>query len=199
MIKINLLPKEARKRVGFVQQIVLMSLMLVVTFVGIGFYWSYLNGVIEQKKQEIADTQARLQELQKIIDEINKFEAQRVALEQKLAVIAKLEKEQKLPVRMLDEIYLTLEEDMWLTSFTQQADALAINGSALSNPVVSDYMRNLQESKFFKDVELLVSQSRLVGTQTVRDFQLKMLLVAPPDLTGAPENAASEETAAAGQ
>ncbi|GAK52825.1 fumbrial assembly [Candidatus Moduliflexus flocculans] len=193
MIKINLLPKEARKRVGFVQQIVLMSLMLLVTFVGIGFYWSYLNGVIEQKNQEIANTQARLQELQKIIDEINKFEAQRVALEQKLAVIAKLEKEQKLPVRMLDEVYKTLEDDLWLTSFTQQGDALAINGSALSNPVVSDYMRNLQASKFFKDVELVVSQSRLVGTQTIRDFQLKMALVAPPDLTA--NQAAPQETA----
>lgn len=192
MIKINLLPKEARKRVGFVQQIVLMSLMLVVTFVGIGFYWSYLDGVIEQKKQEIASTQARLQELQKIIDEINKFEAQRVALEQKLAVIAKLEKEQKLPVRMLDEVYKTLEEDLWLTSFAQQTDALMVNGSALSNPVVSDYMRNLQESKFFKDVELVVSQSRLAGTQTVRDFQLKMQLVAPPDLVDVPADAVSQ-------
>lgn len=196
MIKINLLPKEARKRVGFVQQIVLMSLMLIVTFVGIGFYWSYLNGVIEQKNQEIADTEARLKELQKIIDEINKFEAQRLALEQKLAVIAKLEKEQKLPVHMLDEVYKTLEEDLWLTSFTQQADALSVNGSALSNPVVSDYMRNLQESKFFKNVELVVSQSRQVGTQTVRDFQLNMQLVAPPDLDKPQENAANQETAA---
>lgn len=198
MIKINLLPKESRKRVGFVQQIVLMSLMLLVTFVGIGFYWSYLDGVIEQKNQEIANTQARLQELQKIIDEINKFEAQRVALEQKLAVIAKLEKEQKLPVRMLDEVYKTLEDDLWLTSFTQQGETLAVNGSALSNPVVSDYMRNLQGSKFFKDVELVVSQSRVVGTQTIRDFQLKMVLVAPPDLTANP-GATPQETAAAGE
>ena len=199
MIKINLLPKEARKRVGFVQQIVLMSLMLVVTLVGIGFYWSYLNGVIEQKNQEIADTQARLQELQKIIDEINTFEAQRVALEQKLAVIAKLEKDQKLPVRMLDEVYLTLEDDLWLTTFTQQGSELSVNGSALSNPVVSDYMRNLEKSRFFTNIELLVSQSRLVGTQTVRDFQLKMQLVAPEDLFQPQQNEGQEIAAAEGE
>ncbi len=199
MIKINLLPKEARKRVGFVQQIVLMSLMLLLTVAGIGFYWSYLNGVIVQKNQDIADTQARLQELQKIIDEINKFEAQRLALEQKLAVIAKLEKDQKLPVRMLDEVYLTLEDDLWLTSFTQQADVLSVNGSALSNPVVSDYMRNLDESELFTNIELVVSQSKLVGTQTVRDFELKMQLVAPQDLIPTQGEAGQETPAAAGE
>ncbi|MBD3323518.1 hypothetical protein GF339_02975, partial [candidate division KSB3 bacterium] len=91
MIKINLLPKEARKRVGLGEQIVIILLVLVLNFTGIGLYWSYLNGVIEQKQQEIADTKKRLQELQKIIEEIEQFEAQRKALEQKLAVIAQLE------------------------------------------------------------------------------------------------------------
>ena len=70
MIQINLLPKEARKRIGLGQQIFFLLLILVVTFAGIGFYWSYLNGVIEQKQLEIARTKQRLQELQKIIDKI---------------------------------------------------------------------------------------------------------------------------------
>ena len=79
--------------------------MLVATFAGIGFYWSYLNGVIENKNREKVRINQRLQELQKIIDEIEMFEAQRRALEQKLDVIAKLGKEQKLPVYLLDELY----------------------------------------------------------------------------------------------
>ena len=66
MIKINLLPKESRKRVGLGQQIFTLIFVLVAAFVAIGFYWSYLNGVIEQKTLEIAKTQQRLQELQKI-------------------------------------------------------------------------------------------------------------------------------------
>ncbi len=100
-----MLPKESRKRVGLGEQIFIIALVLILNFVGIGVYWGYLNGVIEQKQTDIARTQQRLQELQKVIDEINKFEAQRKALEQKLEVIAKLEKEQRLPVRLLDEVY----------------------------------------------------------------------------------------------
>ncbi len=179
MIKINLLPREARKRVGLGQQIFFLLFILVVTFAGIGFYWSYLDGVIEQKELEIARTKQRLQELQKIIDEIEQFEAQRQALEQKLAVIAKLEKEQVLPVHMLDELFLTLEDDMWLKSFQQNDFDLSVAGTAISNPVVSDFLRNLDASDYFGDVELIVSQSLVIGTQSVRDFQITMKLTPP--------------------
>lgn len=179
MIKINLLPKEARKRVGLGQQIFTMIFVLVAAFVAIGFYWSYLNGVIEQKTQEIAKTQQRLQELQKIIAKINQFEKDRQALEDKLKVIATLEKEQQLPVHMLDELYRTLKEDMWLNSFEQNNMAINVTGTALSNPVVSDYLRNLEVSKYFGNIELLVSQRRIIGSQTVRDFQINMTLTPP--------------------
>jgi type IV pilus assembly protein PilN len=179
MIKINLLPKEARKRVGIGEQLIIILLVLVVTFAGIGIYWSYLNGVIEEKRQAIARTNQRLQELQKIIDEIEMFEAQRLALEQKLEVIAKLGKEQKLPVRLLDELYLTLEDDLWLNLFQQSNQTMAVNGTALSNPVVSNYLRNLEQSEYFDTVELLSVIERVVGNQIVRDFQLSMNLVVP--------------------
>ena len=181
MIKINLLPKEARKRVGLGEQIFIIVLVLILNFVGIGFYWSYLNGVIEQKQADIARTQQRLDELKKVIDEINKFEAQRQALEQKLKVIEKLEKEQRLPVRLLDEVYITLEDDLWLNSFTQRGEDLSVKGSALSHPILSNYMRKLDDSPYFDQVRLIVAQTRRIGTQDVRDFQINMKLTVPED------------------
>lgn len=181
MIKINLLPKEARKRVGLGEQIFIILLVLALNFAGIGFYWSYLNGVIEQRQNEITRTQQRLQELQKVIEEIEKFEAQRQALEQKLEVIAKLEKEQRLPVRLLDELYLTLEDDLWLNSFNLEGENLNVTGSALSNPVLSNYMRKLEESPYFGEIRLVVSQSREISEQVVRDFQITMKLTVPEE------------------
>ena len=70
-----------------------------------------------------------------------------------------------------------------------------MQGSALSNPVVSDYMRNLEESPYFSNIELVVSQSRQIGSQTVRDFQLKVMLTPPQEAAAAPEQ--PQEAAAA--
>ena len=69
MIKINLLPKDARKRVGIAEQIFIIVIALILTCVVIGFVWNYLNGVIEQKTQQITQTQQRLDELKKVITE----------------------------------------------------------------------------------------------------------------------------------
>ena len=187
MIKINLLPKDARKRVGLGQQIFIIVVVLILNFTGIGMYWNYLDGVIEQKRLEIQQTQQALQELQKIIDEINKFEEQRKALEQKLAIIATLQKEQQLPVHLLDEVYLTLEDDMWLNNFTQSGMNVTIQGTALSNPVVSDYMRNLDKSEFFDKIELGASRLGKVGTTPVRQFDLKMVVTPPQNVEGTQE------------
>jgi type IV pilus assembly protein PilN len=181
MIKINLLPKEARKRVGVWDQIFIIIVGLLITIGGITGTWNYLNSVIEQRKQEIAETKQRLEELQKVIAEIEEFEKQRAALEQKLEVIARLEKEQRLPVHFLDELYLTLEEDLWLNSFNQSGNNLNISGTALSNPVVADYLRKLDASEYFGNVELTVTQIKMIGGQEVRDFEIQAILTPPQD------------------
>lgn len=184
MIKINLLPKDARKRVGLTERIVLVALVLVTTFTFLIMFNSYLNGRIEEKEDEIVSIKKQLDELQRVIDEIEQFEQQRAALEQKLRVIEKLEKEQQIPVHLLDEVYMTLEEDLWLRGFLQdQNNKLTIIGSALSNPVVSNYIRRLQKSEYFSDVTLEISQIREVGGQEIRDFTIRSVLSPPQEET----------------
>lgn len=186
MIKINLLPKEARKRIGVTEQIVIIVLGLVLTFAGIGGAWGYLNDVIAKKQAQIEQTKQRLEELKKVIAEIEAFEKQRAALEQKLAIIAKLQKEQQLPVHLLDELYLTLEEDLWLQNFSYNGDSIMITGTALSDPVIADYMRSLEESQYFEGVELQFSRRNMIGKQEVREFQLSMKLTVPENLIPTP-------------
>jgi len=181
MIKINLLPKEARKRVGVWEQLVLIVLVVVAVLVAMGIGWGYLNSIIAQKQQQIAKTQQRLEELQKVIAEIAAFEKQSDALKQKLKVIAQLQKEQQVPVHLLDEVYLTLEEDLWLRAFQQNGNNLSFQGSALSLPVIANYQRKLEKSNYFDNVELGGATLRVVGTQEVRDFQITTLLVDPEE------------------
>lgn len=182
MIKINLLPKDARKRVGIGERIVVIVLVLLLTCGGLGFAWSYLNGVIEERKAQIAEAQQKLEELQKVLAEIEAFERQRAELEKKLAVIDKLQKEQQLPVHILEEVYLTLDDDVWLRSFSWNGANLNFSGIALSNPVVADYMRNFERSKYITNPVLgSVTQSTMSG-QEVRNFSIRATLQVPEDL-----------------
>jgi type IV pilus assembly protein PilN len=161
------------------EQIVLIVGALVITLVVIGFVWRFLNGVIDDRNKRIADTQRRLDELEKVIAEIKKFEEQKEALEQKLKIIAQLQKEQQLPVHLLDEVYLTLDEDVWLTNFNLSGNRLTFQGTALSNPVVADYTRTLEASPYFGNVELKFSNKSVIGTQEVRTFQITAVLTVP--------------------
>lgn len=155
---------------------------LLIAFGGIGFTWNYLNGVIEQKQQQITETQQRLDELKKVIAEIEAFEKQRAALEQKLAVIATLQKEQQVPVHILEEIYLTLDDDLWLRSFSWSGEKFNFSGVALSNPVVADYLRNLEQSQYVINPELGSSTRADISGQEVRNFSIRAGLAVPDDL-----------------
>ncbi len=182
MIKINLLPKEARKRVGLWQQIFLLSAILIISFVIIGMWWSHLNNVIEQKQQRKAQIEARLKELEKIIKEIEKFEKRMAELERKLKVIEKLKKEQQMPVRFIEALYVTLEEDVWLKNmnqngfFASEEAKINVSGTALSQPVVAQYVRNLENSPYFMNVNLKVVQKTQIANQEVRNFSLDAML-----------------------
>lgn len=181
MIKINLLPKEARKRVGIWDQIIIIILVVIATVVGIVVWNSWLNGQIDQLNENIAKTQQRLKELEKVIAEIKEFERQRQALEDKLKVIGKLEKEQQLPIHLLDELYVTLEEDLWLMNFSQAGMNLTITGNALSNPVVADYVRSLEKSSYFSNVDLRFTRAVTMGTREIRNFQITSTLTPPQE------------------
>ena len=146
-----------------------------------------MNGQIDQLNKNIAKTEQRLKELEKVIAEIKEFERQRQALENKLRVIAKLEKEQQLPIHLLDELYVTLEEDLWLQSFSQAGMNLTIAGYALSNPVVADYNRSLDRSPYFSKVDLKFTRAMKIGSQEVRNFQITATVTPPQEET-------SEET-----
>ena len=120
--------------------------------------------------------QYAIEKLESIIEE---FERQRAALEQKLEIIAKLQKEQQLPVHLLDEVYLTLDDDVWLNSFNLSGNKLNFQGTALSNPVVADYTRSLEASPYFGNVELKYSNKATIGTQEIRNFQITAVLTVP--------------------
>jgi type IV pilus assembly protein PilN len=172
MIKINLLAAErktVKKRLPFAagQKVtVLCSLILVVAGLAIGWrYWS-LGRESTHIDEEISSAQQETARLHSIIEQVQQFEQRRAQLQQRVALIEDLRKNQAGPVHMLDQISRALPSMLWLTGVKQAADPneVLIDGRATSLTSLSDFVANLEASGYFKrSVEIVSTQTEPIA------------------------------------
>lgn len=165
MIRINLLATE-RRAVKAVSRgmeagqkmMVLGSLILVLTLAALGWrYWA-LGQQAAQLEEDIAAAQREEARLQEILRQVNEFEARKVMLEARLALIDELRKGQNAPVHMIDQVSRALPDMTWLTNVTQAGYTLTIQGRCLTLTSLSDYIGNLEGSRYFmRPVEIVES------------------------------------------
>ncbi len=103
-------------------------------------------------------------------------------------VKSNLQEQQKFPEFLGEIARLIKKDDVWLTSVEWRyehnlAINLSIKGTAQSNPVVADFMRNLDRSAYFRNVELNYVRLRQVENKVLSDFHITLTLDAYP---GAP-------------
>jgi type IV pilus assembly protein PilN len=164
MIRINLLAERRSVKAvskGFQtgQKItVIGSLLLVLTLVGVGWrYWA-----IGQQEAEVARAidAARREEtrLAEILKQVQEFDTRKKQLEQRVALIDELRKGQNAPVHMIDQVSRALPDMTWLTNVSQNGYLLTIQGRCLTNTSLSDFVGNLEASRYFaRPVEIVNS------------------------------------------
>lgn len=173
MIKINLLPVRAAKKKETLRQqisIAVMSLVLVLIVIGY-FHYSVTKKIKEvtagivAAEQEVAATKAQ-------IGEVSKFKEAKKVLESKLGVIETLKKGKIGPVKMLDELSRLIPEKLWLSSFKEQGGNISLDGTAISNEVIAQFMTDMDKSLIFKDIELVVTEQVESGGLKMKKFSL---------------------------
>jgi type IV pilus assembly protein PilN len=171
MIRINLIAGERRaaKTQGRTFQIgqkvtVGGSLLLVIAVAVSGWlYWTTL----QDKDQVARDIDAARREesrLSEVLKQVADFEANRSQLQQRVALIDELRKGQTAPVHMVDQISLALPEMTWLTSLRQENYDITIEGRCLSLTSLSDFVSNLEASRYFKRPVEIVESTVLPST-----------------------------------
>jgi len=175
MIKINLLPREERKRHTQVNPAVLLGVLgAVVVVLAMGYGWYWLNGEVNRLQSDIQATQAELKRFEELAKQVDKFQAEKKRLEEKIKVIETLVVAQGGPVRLLDEVSRALPNEVWLTTFNRVGKRLEIGGIAFSNFSVANFMTNLGASALIANVDLVVSEKALVEQVPVERFNITM-------------------------
>lgn len=186
MIKINLLPVRTSKKQEAARREALLALAggAVALFAGLalwGVTQVQLSSVLSEN-QTLQNEIDRLSADAKRVDEMEKFEQD---LQRKLDVIDELRAKKTGPVHMLDDMSTAAPERLTLTRLTEKSENLEIEGIAVSNSVISEYLRALDASPYFeqvflKDIEAVQPDKNI--SVTLKKFKLTARLAEPPPL-----------------
>lgn len=165
MIRINLLSVEReRAKTRMVipaahRATIGASLILLVTVLGVGWWFWSLRQHSIRLDADIALAETKTQQLRSVLAQVQKFEARKAMLQQRVTLIEQLRSGQTGPVHVLDEISKSLPDRLWLTDVTQTASEFSIAGMTTSMSAVSDFIANLEATRWFKrPVEIVDSQ-----------------------------------------
>ncbi len=184
MIRINLLPfRAARKKENIRRQVSIFMLSLVFLLI-IFFYYNFsLGKKVDRLNANIKDTKTELAKYNKINDEIAQIKKKLNNLKKKLAVMDTLETNRFEPTRLLDTMtQVVVAKRMWFTKLESKGDKVKINGVALDNKTVADFMVRLEDCGLFNDVDLKTlkrSKSKSADLKTFTIYCSKRPLVPP--------------------
>ena len=177
MIRINLIAAERKQaRAGVPKGLLLAqkmtvigSLILVLAALGLGWrYWA-LDQMAATTERQLNEARREEQRLAGILKQVAEFEARREQLQQRATLIDELRRGQSAPVHMVDQISRALPEMTWLTEMRQEGFDVTIQGRCLSLTSLSDFVGNLEASRYFKRPVEILSSEVVSGAQGAPD------------------------------
>jgi len=192
MIEINLLPHREAKRAADLRETIAI-LLLGLVLVGGAIWW-----VDKNAQEDIASAQAAVRQLKANIEQFKPQEKQVAAfkkkkqqLQVKLDVIHGLDRARSGPLRLMDELSKSAPERLWLTSLKTEGARVTLEGESLDTGVVADFLRTLNASRYFTNVDLdSTSRGKAVQGVKVVKFTVTAEMTNPVD-----EEASDEEAA----
>jgi Tfp pilus assembly protein PilN len=189
MIRINLL-KPGKKEVSEApaapepefrekkRQFPYMLIFLLV-IVLIGALFLLQKRELDNEKALLEDAKAEKQSLQYVLTKLEDLERQKQVLSRKINLITRLKSRQGIGVIIMDELSKNLPDWVWLTEVDFKDYNLLIKGKSLSNNLIADYISNLEESKYFNNVDLISSTLREVRNNKYLEFSMNASFVLP--------------------
>lgn len=184
MIKINLLPfRAARRKENIRRQISIFLLSFFLVFILMMLYHLNLSGKIKNLETGINDTNKELAKFDAINREITVIKKKLEVMNRKIQVIQTLDLNRDEPVRLLDAMtQVIVPKRMWFTKLEEKkleasqenkADVISIEGFALDNNTVADFMTRLEKSKLFLKVNLItLKQDNKSTGLNLKSFQI---------------------------
>lgn len=181
MIRINLLPfRAARKKENIRRQISVFALTFIFFIIAAVAWNMRLAAKIDDLNKSVETTKKEVAKYKKITVKIKKIKKQLQVLQKKTQVINKLQRNRFEPVKLLGTMSdKVIAKRMWFNGFQNLGRKVQINGIALDNRTVADFMTRLEGTGMFGTVRLRKIQKQVVKKSSLKKFQITCLKKGP--------------------
>lgn len=187
MIRINLLPhreeKRKQKKSAFVALLVLSAIIGAAVVLAVGGYNARRIAVQDDRNNvltgSIKELDAKIVEIASLKEDIEALKARQQAVED-------LQGDRNQPVYLMDELVKQTPDGVYLRSFKQEGQKVALNGVAQSQERVSEYLRNLAgNSPWLEQPQLIEVKATELGqgrsAKKIVEFSMTVSIKRPRD------------------
>lgn len=152
MAKINLLPwreerREQKKKEFFTISAGVALLGVVLS----ALVWTYFNNELQNQNEANQLVVTENQKLDQQLKELEGLQARRDEIIERMKLIQDLQGVRPVIVHVFDEMTKLTPSNMYITEFSRKADQFTLIGKAQDPNVVSDYLRALGSSPWFRN------------------------------------------------
>ena len=160
MIKINLLESDIERHGGkkLPKEIIIAIAAIGLLAALLAFNHIRMGAQKDDMARRITSTEKEIAEYKSKIEKASKAKEEQKILTEKLAVINSLRKEKSSSVKVLDQVSIQKPEKMHLEVLKKEGSKVGIEGIALDDETVANFMTNLRKANLFKSVDLVVSE-----------------------------------------
>jgi len=179
MIRINLLPHRQIKRAERQRQFNLLMAATVVLAGAIVFMGNtYIGAKISAQNERNQRLETANAKLDKEIEEIKELKSQINSVLERKQIVENLQTNRSQAVVVLDEISRQLPEGTYLKLISQKGNVIDLEGIADTNARIATLVRNLSNSQWKEQPNLVQIQAVNIGNVRYNDFKMNVRLKA---------------------
>jgi len=176
MIQVNLLPVRAQKRKENVRQFISVYILSIALLLSVmAYFWISLHNQIQRLERRDTQLRTEVNQYVKYDKMLKELKQKKEIIDKKRAIIKDLQNDRDRVVRILAVLGVELPTDkIWFEKLSLSGNNITLNGVALSNEAIAEFMRNLESSPYVEkaSVNLVLSRQVAISNMKLREFQL---------------------------
>ncbi|HEX9830444.1 MAG TPA: PilN domain-containing protein [Thermodesulfobacteriota bacterium] len=176
MIRINLIPVEEKKQVKGLGEFIIGVFILLAVLLLLISANLIQNKRIADVNDKITGVKKQIAKLEEVKKKVEDFKAKNKELEERIRAIAILEENRTGPLFIMDSLAAAMPDRAWIDKFSEKANVAQMDGMAWDEITVADFMKKLQSSPYFQNVELKVIKTKEIQKLPLKNFVVESKL-----------------------